>query len=249
MQTTLTNSATPTAIPIPFTRGGYGEILQSSLTPDVQKQVNELVQAAGAASKVDEHGSWDFGIEWDARKGRGTALNWDLYGIGQDVHTGSLLLVVQVRQFRRRKAGYYPEIKKNYFLVGRNEDGTAFAHPVSANVIHAAIRKGGDVVLKVQNWIFGFDYAQLIRQGDVALIPVSRRPAGERLDKRTALIEKSHDLKAAVLIQNGHLYAKSPAMVHRPGTHPSVEGLKNKWYRVEVGNRADFWTFAAPTLD
>jgi hypothetical protein len=234
---------------IPFTRGGYGEILQSSLTPELQKQVQDLVQAAGSSSKVDEHGSWDFGIEWNARKGRGTALNWDLYGIGHDVHTNGLLIVIQIRQFHRHKAGYYPEIRKNYFLVGRNEDGTALAHPVSANVIHAAIRKGGDVVLRVQNWIFGFDYAQLIRQGDIALVPVSRRPAGERLSKRTALIEKSHDLKASLLIQNGHLYAKSPEMVHRPGTHPAVQGVKNKWYRVEVGNRADFWTFAAPSVD
>jgi hypothetical protein len=232
-----------------FNRGAYGEIPLSQLPESLSTEVKCLVEEAGNAAKVDEHGSWGFGIEWDSRKGRGTSLNWDLYGIGRDVHTGQLLIAIQIRQFHRRKATHFPQVRKNYFLVGKNEDGSAFAHPVSSSVIHAAIRKGNDVITRVQTWVFGFDYSKLIRQGDVALIPMSRRPAAPKIAKRTATVNGTHALKADLLLQNGNLYAKSPQLVHIPGTHPKVEGEKGRWYRVATGERADFWKFAAPTID
>jgi hypothetical protein len=233
-------------------RGAYGEIRLYALSSETQEQVRLLVAAAGSASKIDEHGSWNFGIDSD-KKGRVEALNWDLYGLGNDVHTGKFLIVIQIRQFNRRKEGYFPQIRKNYFLVGCNEDNSTFAHSVPSAVIHSAIRRGVDVIGAVQDWIFGCDYAKVLRQGDLALLPCAKRPSAPRIARRTATVEKSHALKANVLRQSGEgaevqLFAKNPHLVHLPGTHPEVQG-EDRWYKVMIGQRADFWRFAAPTVD
>ena len=43
-------------------RGRYGEIPLHVLDAETRSQVAALVEAAAGAAKVDEHGSWDFGI-------------------------------------------------------------------------------------------------------------------------------------------------------------------------------------------
>jgi len=80
-------------------RGSYGEIPTHSLDAETRERVAALVADAAGAAKVDEHGTWEFGITRLNRRGtRWAALNWDLYGHGRDAHTGALLAVVQVRQ-------------------------------------------------------------------------------------------------------------------------------------------------------
>lgn len=231
----------------PYYRGSYNEIPLSALNKTQRATVENLVRIAGEAAKIDEHGSWAFGIESD-KKGYCEALNWDLYAFGQDCHSRKTLAIIQIRRFYRKKKGYFASIRKNYFLLGRNEDGTVFAHPVESAVIHSAIRRKVDPILAVQRWIFGFDYSRLLRQGDIALIPCSRRPSAPLLDRQSAVVNKTHLLEAEVLMENGELFAKKPHLRHIPGTHPEVQG-DNKWYKVSVGQRADFWHFAAPTVD
>lgn len=226
-------------------RGAYSEIKMESLDEGTRSAVRTLVENASNAAKIDEHGAWAFKAEFD-RKGRGSAINWDLYAVGNDVHSGELLIVIQVRQFERRHKNWYGNVRKNYYLLGTNEDGTTFAHPVSSNVIHAAIRRDADVVLAVQNWIFDGDYANMIRHGDLALVPVKSAPA-PLTDRTEMVLENSHQLTAQAIRLNGHLYAKNPTLVHLPGTHPTVSG--QGWFRVQVGNRAAFWKFAVPTVD
>jgi len=128
--------------------------------------------------------------------------------ISGDCHSGQLLAVIQVRSFYRKKKTCWPQIRKNYFLLGRNEDATTFAHSVSANVSHAAIRKGSDVIKSTQDWIFGGDYSGMLRQGDLAMIPCSRRPAAPKVANRTMILEGSHRLKASIIRQDGTIYAK-----------------------------------------
>ena len=139
------------------------------------------------------------------------------------------------------------QVRKNYFLIGANEDGTAFAHPVSANVVHAAIRAGRDVIGPLQDWIFGADYAQVRRQGDLALIPL-RRACGERTPLRSMVLEDSHALEASEirLGAGGVVYAKDPPLIHLPGAHPTVGAAG--WHKIVTGRRAPFWKFAAPTV-
>jgi len=235
-------------------RGSYGEIPMHSLDAETRERVAALVADAASASKVDEHGSWSFGITRLNHRGtRWAALNWDLYGHGRDAHTGALLAVVQVRQAVSGRR--WTQVRKNYYLIGTNEDGTTFAHPVSSNVVHAAIRAGRDVIRAgrdviraVQGWIFGCDYDQVIRQGDLALIPM-RRAAGERTPLRSMVLEDSHELQASEIRFGGGgvVYAKDPRLVHTPGAHPPVAA--DGWHKIVSGRRASFWKFAAPTVD
>lgn len=227
-------------------RDSYKAIGLSSLDRELVGQVRELVNAAASAEKIDEHGGWDFGIQQVTRR-RARALNWDLYGIGFDVHSGQLLAVIQVREWTEGRR--FNRVRKSYFLLGRNEDNSAFAHPVSHGPIFAAIRAGRDVVRACQDWIFGGDYGAMIRHGDLVLIPMKARPAGTKGQlRKVATIEGSHKLAARQIAEvDGRIYAKDPALSHVPGVHPDVSA--SGWCRVLVGKRANFWDFAQPTID
>lgn len=227
-------------------RDGYKAIVFSSLPDDVRQLVLDLVEDVSSADKVDEHGGWDFGIGKISRS-RSRSLNWDLYGISTDVHSSKPVAVIQVREWTQ--GGRWNTVRKSYFLIGRNEDGSAFAHPVSHGPIFAAIRAGRDVVLACQNWIFGGDYEGMIRQGDVVMVKMKKRPGGTKGQlRRKVRLESSHKLTATQIADvDGRIYAKNPKMTHVPGTHPDIGG--RGWYRVIVGRRADFWNFAAPTID
>ena len=217
-----------------YDRGKFNEILLESLTEELRKAVNGLVRKAGSAGHVDEHGSWDFGVEYDRKRGECSSLNWDAYGIGRDCHTGQILALVQVRQFHRKKTGYWPQIRKNYFLLGTNEDASIFAHSVSANVVHAAIRKGADVIKAVQDWIFEGDYAGMLRQGDLAMIPCTRRPSAPTVPNRVMILEGSHRLKANVIRQNGAIFAKNPNLIHIPRSKGKTAGTNSLWGNVPI---------------
>jgi len=227
-------------------RGSYGEIPLYALDTETRERVSALVADAAGAAKIDEHGNWEFGIERLNRRGtRWASLNWDLYGYGVDAHSGAPLAVVQIRQAVSGRR--WTRIRKNYYLIGQNEDGSTFAHPVSAMCVHHAIRAGRDVLRAVQDWIFGADYAQLLRQGDIALIPL-RRAAGERTPLQMMLLEDSHELHASeIRLGPGAVYAKDPRLTHLPGAHPRVEATG--WHKIVSGRRAPFWRFAPPTVD
>jgi len=230
-------------------RDSYNAIPLHTLPESTRNQIRKIVHDVQNADKIDEHGGWEFGIQKLTRR-RSRALNWDLYGFGRDPHTGQFLIVIQVREWTEGRR--WNTVRKSYFLLGYNEDGTAFAHPVSANVVHAAIRRNDApqaVIDAVQSWIFGGDYGRMIRQGDVALVPLKRRPVGTKGQRRRlAILEGSHELRANIIAEvDGKLYAKDPTMIHIPGTHSTVEG--QGWYRIVVGRRARFWDFATPTID
>lgn len=226
-------------------RGRYNEIPLSSLTKATRKQVQNIVTKATIARKIDEHGGWDFGCEFD-RKGRGSALNWDLYAYGRDFHTKRFLCVIQVRQAFRRAAKHYLNVRKSYFLLGRNEDESVFAHPVESRVIHSAINRNEDVIRAVQSWIFNCDYTKVIRHGDIALVPVKKVPTGQ-VEPTPYIIESSHRLISKMVISNGSLFALNPELSHISGVHPPVKA--DGWFKIVVGKRSDYWRFAAPTID
>ena len=148
-------------------RNYFNAIVLSSVDAETRSAVRKLVEDASNAAKVDEHGSWDFGIDSNRKRSRWTALNWDLYGFGNDLHSGKLLIVIQIRRSSTER-GRYVNVRKNYFLVGTNEDDSTFAHPVESVVVHAAIRKGKDVILAVQT---GFSAATTPGCFDKATLP------------------------------------------------------------------------------
>lgn len=227
-----------------YDRDGWNAIVMTRLPAEVSERVKALVKSVSEADKVDEHGGWNFGIESLTRR-RSRALNWDLYGFGTDMHSDAFLAVIQVREWTEGRR--YNTVRKSYFLIGENEDKTVFAHPVESRVVHAAVKADRDVVLACQNWIFGGDYAAMLRQGDIALIPLKKAPAADKLSQRVMVLEGSHRLKGTQLRQNGHLYVRNPDMVHIPDTHPAVSA--KGWHRVVIGKRSRFWNFAVPTVD
>ena len=233
-----------------YKRDAYNAIIFTSLEKEMQEKVNTLVKSAANAQKVDEHGTWNFEATFDS-KGRGSALNWDLYGIGSDHFSGELLIIVQVRQYIKRRKNYFPEIKKSYFLIGTNEDNTTFAHPVESSVIHSAIKREANVIEAVQSWIFGCEYKKVIRQGDLCLIP-SVNPAAKLatlVEEKELTLQGSHHIKGVEIRRGKGIFVKSPELFHLPKTHPDVRGLGGVWYKVVVGRRANFYNFAAPTID
>jgi hypothetical protein len=230
-----------------FSRGAFGEIQIWTLAADVRKAVTELVVAVATGRHVDEHGAWKFGAEFDKNR-RGEALNWDLYALGHDIHDGGQLAVVQARQYRRQKTNWWPSIRKNYYLIGRNEDGAAFAHPVEAIVVRAAIAKGRDPVLAVQGWLWQTDYATVTRQGDIALVPRQTRPPRVQPVYGPVVVEGAHLVLADEIVSDGkRLFARAATLIHLRGTHPDVAA--HGWTTVVTARRAASWAFAAPTVD
>lgn len=236
-----------------YTRGKYNEIQQRQLSARTQKTVHNLFNEAKDSDKIDGHGNWEFGefFENHYRKGfRGHSLNWDLYAIGKDYFSKRLLIIIQIRQFSKRDYNSYAKLEKSYFLLGRNEDNTAFAHPVLSATITAALKAGRDPIRKVQDWIFKTDYTRILRQGDIALVPLknagilrNQKPVSNEM-----LIEGSHYLRGNIFCVNDNIYVRHATLKHLPKTHPDFINMKG-FYKVISGRRASFYDFAPPTVD
>ena len=232
-----------------YTRGIYKEILLGSLHSRTYRQVENLFYEATTSDKIDEHGNWQFSAEFD-KAGRGHATNWSLYGIGRDYFTRRLLIVIQIRQWVKHTRRGYPNVRKSYFLLGRNEDNSAFAHPVESRVVHSAIRSGVDVVRACQNWMFSGNYMRMQRQGDIAMLPISSTAHLRQASSSTGevTLQESHQLSAREFKRVGdNLYAKNPELRHLPRTHPDIAG--QGWWKIIVSRRGRFYDFAVPTVD
>jgi len=175
------------------------------------------------------------------RKGRGTALNHDLYGYDPDQGVA----VIQARQCIGTKYG--KTTHKTYFLCGHNEiTGASFVHPVGSHAIRAAINSGGnsvEVVKAAQRWMWQVTPAQLakaVRQGDLLLVP-EKEPAGEYRGEIMTLAG-SHQLSADEIRENGHVYAKNPVLHHTKNQHEPV--AVSGWASVRVAREAAAWDFA-----
>lgn len=230
-----------------YVRGHYDEIDLGKLPEPVSEWVRTLVRDIAASEKVDEHGGWSFGIEDVGSRNSGgwASLNWDLMDLRLDHHSVEPLTIIQVRSASKPKSHYWARIRKSYFLCGRNEDGRPFAHCIRSGVVWAALNSGKDACMAAQKWIFGADYASLLRQGDVALVPIKRARKGNKCTR--LLIEDSHLLTGQIHRVNGTIYVHNPRLRHRPGVHPEVTA--NGWHKVVVGRRAKPWEFAVETID
>lgn len=202
--------------------------------------VKELV------AELEKRGAFERGITHvgSRRHGGFQAVNIDLYGC--DESQG--LAVIQVRESYKRKASHWMRIRKNYFLIGRNENGNAFAHSIPS-----PRHSTQDAVTFALRAIWHCTEKQLggvVRNGDVAFIP-TRRPTAD-LEPITfpVLLADSHLLTGKLLLgSNGELYADGQAELrHQPGQHPTV-GITRGFYAVRVGYRAPVWDFAQSTQD
>lgn len=227
-----------------FSRGCYGQILQPNVE---QKALEKYQQAMKLVEKAKKVAGWETGASFD-NKGRGTAVNLDLYAIGKDYHSKKMLVIVQVREWRKESKNGFARIRKNWFLIGRNEDKTTFAHCIESRVIHAAIRKGTCPILACQDWIFGADYKKVLRQGDIALVPVKRLPREYTEIQGKVTFRESHEIAAEKIVHYGNeYYAINPVLTHTKQQHPLLVGLGT--FRITGGLSKSAWRFANPTLD
>lgn len=245
---------------LPLTRGAYGELICAHITCSnvVEKEWLARHLPLKAAEKCvraieqqgfDEHGGWTSGASFDKRN-RGEAINTDIYGVDDE----NRLYVVQVRQFSRRYKNGFGSVRKNYFLVGYNENGNPFAHSIPSRTVHAAIKKDPSPespVKAAQAWIWGVAQDKLgdiLRNGDVALIPAGKnfKKDVEEISGMMQIVD-SHYVYTKKIYRNGALYAHNPTLRHMKGQHPTQKG--NGWFKIMVGNRADYHSFAAPTAD
>ncbi len=223
-------------------RGQYGEI---SGYPEWVRTLLSDCEAAGA---------WTSGIESDKRH-RGTSINVDVYSY--DDSRG--LAVVQVRECAFRP-GRFNRVRKDYFLCGRNENGNAFAHPVpsvarSSRALGSA--EGG--VLRSLAWIWGCaedEVDEIVRNGDVAFVPVASAPAEavELPGTIEIVLAGSHRLSGQILLAVGDkggrtYYVRRQAKLEHVKRQHRTARIRGGYYRVAVGHRATTWSFSAPTAD
>lgn len=189
--------------------------------------------------------AWTTGIESDKKK-RGSAINIQV--TSEDVWQGQTLALVQVRE-----AVFHPNrftsVHKQYFLVGRNENATAFAHPVKAtirNSVRQILARVWDCDVR--------DLDDIQRNGDVAFVPVRTPPAVllPPVDPSTnsIIVAHSHKLVGNIFTdERGRVYVrKTGKLVHTKGQHPTAKVKEGLW-RVAVAKRDLYWAFSRPTAD
>lgn len=229
---------------------GYGTRAELSSAPGPLGRAAKIVDELNGP--VDEHGAWQTGIASD-KKRRGSAVNVDLYGVA--TWRRRAYAVVQVRESTFHPTRY-TRVRKDYYLVGRNENGTSFAHPVSYAPVRAAVRRNPDdlaaPVLAAMAWVWGCTVDQLRaveRNGDTALVPVSRLPRDvQSLGSGRARVVDSHVVEASEIATDGEtVYARGARLYHGRGQHPEVR--HDGWARVVIGRRERTWGFTSPTAD
>lgn len=197
--------------------------------------------------EAEANGCWTTGIASDKRK-RGTAINCDVYGYCET----RKLAVVQIRQAIFRP-GRFTKVRKDYYLIGRNEDGSFFAHSVDSPArSKTAMTTPEACVNHVLAKIWDCKEADLddiIRQGDVAFIPVYKIPETAQPVETPVVLRNSHKLTGDVW-KDGNIYytRRGAKLVHTKNQHAQVRA-KAGYYRVQEGRRAEVWGFSAPTAD
>jgi hypothetical protein len=203
--------------------------------------VHELV------NKLDGQ-AFTTGIESNSKRTRGTALNTDVYSFDE----ARRLAVIQVRQYQWRN-NRFPKIRKDYYLIGTNENGNAFAHPVDSVNRGNATHTDNGGVLKALAQIWQCEPQQLDhirRNGDVAFIPSTIPPTAIPCADNGVTVAQSHVVSGEKLFRDtdGTYYVLGRAYLkHSKGQHPTVQA--SGAYRVAIGVRTRNWGFTAPTAD
>lgn len=225
--------------PVVATRGAYGEICAIS----GPLSVYEILEHVGPALPAERS-------DWDS-KGRGQSLSHDLYGWCPEERVA----VVQIRMSERHYRNGYLNTRKDYVLVGYNEDGSPFRHPISSAAVRGSVRTGAspaDVVRAAQRWMWGVTALQLngaVRQGDVLIVPERGSPRGELIERGAeARLADTHVVRSERLVTDakGKLWARKPVLQHTKGEHrdkraPASNGT---WFSVRVAETAPAWNWS-----
>jgi len=126
------------------------------------------------------------------------------------------LVAVERTRVYAKSSKWRPSSVTTYFLVGRNESGTYYSHPVSPNC---------KTVEEAVQWIWnGMAYKIIQRQGDIALVGAS---TGPKMPRR---LPWGHRIQGDMIVHE---------------THPDLPLPKNPGERIIVGRRASARSRAA----
>lgn len=131
---------------------------------------------------------------WETGKHRGSSINTAVYGCDESEGVA----VVQVRECRFHPR-MFNKVRKDYYLLGRVESGIIFAHsidsPLKSKLALADAQYCCDYA-RAKIWGVKIDeLPDIIRQGDVALIPVVRLPASAKdANGQSQIIRDTHVL-------------------------------------------------------
>jgi hypothetical protein len=219
-------------------------------------ELNNYPEWVSALIRELEGRAFTSGIQATNKRGGFEAINYAVYGVA--VVEKQPLAILQLRRAYRRREGYFTSVRKDYYLIGRNESGTSFAHPVENTCVRGkALDTGEGPVLKALSLIWNVaqeDIPKIKRNGDVALIPTSFRAiTSEAKEIAEATLADSHRLipyRKGKLFQLGERYfvKGGAALVHTKGQHPRALVDSGTW-EVIVGARAQHWGFTHPTAD
>lgn len=233
---------------------------QNNSTPATRGYYNELESYPTWVSEIikDLEGrAFTTGIEFNRKQGF-EAVNYSVYGFA--IVEGQQLAILQLRRSYRRRAGYFMSVRKDYYLVGRNENGNTFAHPIENVCVRGkALDNIEGAVLKALALIWGVkvdEIGLIVRNGDMAFVPVTARsiPA-DAIEILGVTLEGSHTLtpgtRGQVLYSrslNAHFAKRAAKLSHDKGQHPTA-AIVSGIYRVVAGARAAHWGFTRPTAD
>ena len=199
--------------------------------------------------------AWTTGIDGNRKRTSWTSVNVDVH----DVNSRENVMVVQVR-WAHGRSNRFTRVRKQYYFCGRNENGNAFAHPVSLTSTNARVTAAQAKIWDTTEATVREQ--KIVRHGDVALIPLRHKPDFSAL---TALgrdewdghfaVADSHVVTPEILFSSqdgsyavvgGHVEIR-----HTKSQHPdvSVDLPRGKYYRVQHGIRAAAWRFTSPTAD
>lgn len=214
-------------------RGEYNELIT------VPEWVTEMI------AEAEKAGVFETGIEWTNRKkSKWAAVNTSVYG-----YNSSGLAVIQVRKSESTKWGV--DVKKQYFLLGHNENGSLFSHPVESPCAAAAKRSAAelvDYVLAKKVWgVTVSQLAKIQRHGDVGFLPEKLPTNAQKIGSKFQARD-SHLINADAVYSDGeNVYAQNPHASHTRGQHGDLTLIGI--YRVIVGARARVWNFLRPIAD
>lgn len=117
--------------------------------------------------------------------------------------------------------GDFGSMKTSYFLISRNEDGSHFAHKIRPNA--------GDSIESARRWMWQLREGESVsaRQGDLALIPVSKpRASVSEIEAVGNHFVDADEVRAT----KRRIYALNPALSHQEHRAVSLSG----WFELRL---------------
>ncbi len=221
--------------PIRIRRGTFGEI-KAGAPDSIRALVEQVLRKIGFAEGVTNRN----------RRGGFDAFNADVYGFDAERN----LVALQLRHSSKRRESDWLRTHKWYALAGIDE-GQLFSHVIPSSFrrnpeIHTASPES--VVRWAESKIFRVPVARLdtiIRQGDVALIPVRSIPRSAKpIDGKDYdyVFRGSHKISidgtAYIDEATDRHWADGLVQIdHTPGQHRSIEGQGR--FEIVIGERLD----------